>query len=236
MKPSLKHFFQPPLMRLWLAFWLIIFSTIFILGLIAPDYLILTLVKLSGIFLCIVYALYRSPKDHLLQLALFVTFVADIFLAVSNTSPYGLLVFFTAQIIHFIRLSPPTKKHQPLLLFIFIAFAVTTLVAFCAPDYTTPTIAGFYLIMLLANLYLAQKWQQSTPNNLPAHAAFFGFLLFLCCDLCTGLSFFSLTGALPLSFYRPANFFAWFFYYPSQILVSNSSKCATMNLKKEIVL
>ena len=53
--------------------------------------------------------------------------------------------------------------------------------------------------------------------------AFYGFVLFACCDLNVAISFLSTQGIIPLWAYVPANFFAWFFYYPSQVLISNSS-------------
>lgn len=53
--------------------------------------------------------------------------------------------------------------------------------------------------------------------------AFIGFILFLCCDLNVMCSYFSVTGVLSSSLTRYFNFFAWVFYYPSQVLISNSS-------------
>lgn len=224
-------------MRIWLASWIIIYLLICIFGIISPDHILLTLLKVGGIFLCLLYVIYRFPKDHLLQLAFLVTFIADIILAIKNTSEFGVLTFFAAQIVHTIRLKEPSKKSRlPILLFICCTLITTFLIIFLQPAHTIQTICFFYLIAIITNIHISWRWYRSSPQSLPAFCSLLGFCLFLCCDLCTGVSYLSLNHVFPNFLYRPANFFAWFFYYPSQILVSNSSKYATMNLKKEIVL
>ncbi len=93
-------------------------------------------------------------------------------------------------------------------------------------------IVGLYITALLTNLLSCAYWRREQPRSLPANCALAGFSLFLCCDICTGISYLSFTAALPAFLYLPANFFAWFFYYPSQILVSNSTKCVIMSTKE----
>ncbi len=238
MESSLAELFRPKVMRFWLASWIIIFCLIFLFGLLAPDSLPLTILKVGSIFLCLVYAFYHTPHDFLLQSALFVTFIADIILAIENTSEFGVILFFVAQIIHLRRQAITNSAHSQHLLLILTSSAIlaTSIAIILRSTFTIYIICAFYLVAIIANIVLAWRWQKQDPKSVSARCAFYGFALFLCCDICTGLSYLSLNHFLPSFFYRPANFFAWFFYYPSQILVSNSSKCATINPKKEIVL
>ena len=53
--------------------------------------------------------------------------------------------------------------------------------------------------------------------------AFSGFILFLCCDICVALSYLSHENILPVWMYGLMNYLDWAFYYPAQVLISNSS-------------
>ena len=53
--------------------------------------------------------------------------------------------------------------------------------------------------------------------------AFSGFILFLCCDICVALSYLSHENMLPVWMYGLMNYLDWAFYYPAQVLISNSS-------------
>ena len=50
-----------------------------------------------------------------------------------------------------------------------------------------------------------------------------GFIAFLCCDICVALRFLALDGALPATIIPTVAFLVWVFYYPSQVLIANSS-------------
>lgn len=228
---SLKTFFRRPALRVWLIIWIIIYSLIIILGSTVQNNDLLTIIKLGGIILCFVYALRVYPQDHLLHIAMFTTSIADLILAVHNTSEVGIIVFLITQIIHHIRLND-RKISLPLIIFMIIAAICISLSFWLQIIPPIFVISAFYAIAILSNVYLAWRWHQRQAKNWHASSALFGFILFACCDSCTVISYFSLTGALPALFYALANFFAWFFYYPSQILVSNSSKCAIMSLKE----
>jgi hypothetical protein len=52
------------------------------------------------------------------------------------------------------------------------------------------------------------------------------------CDINVAMSYLSVTGVIPFFIARFANFFAWLFYYPSQVLISNSSIITQKNRKK----
>ena len=89
----------------------------------------------------------------------------------------------------------------------------------------------FYITALITNIIVSWRWYRQDRNNLLAFLAVTGFTLFLACDICTGVSYLSRTAVLPAVLFAPANFFAWAFYYPSQIFISNSSKCAKILTK-----
>lgn len=217
----------------WPTIWAWIFLCIVVLGLATPTSFTLTVIKIGGIFLCFVYALRLFPQDRLLQLALLLTFCADIILANNNTAEVGILIFLVAQILHTIRLEGQNLLTQ-IVSFIVLAVAamIVNLIWSLVP--MIYLIVGFYIVAIITNVYISWRWWRQNPRfqNLHALCALLGFSLFLCCDACTGISYLSLNHMFPAFLYAPANFFAWFFYYPSQILVSNSSKYDKMKLKE----
>lgn len=207
----------------WPAIWAWIFVSITVLGIATPANFTLTFIKIGGIFLCFVYALRVFPKDRLLQLALLLTFCADIILAINNTAEIGILIFSITQIIHTIRLEGKNYLTQ------VVSFAglaavsmIINLIWSIIP--MIYLISGFYIVAIITNIYVSWRWWRQNTKNPRAICALLGFLVFACCDACTGVSYLSLNHMFPAFLYAPANFFAWFFYYPSQILVSNSSK------------
>ncbi len=224
-------FFQRRSTRHWLTLWVIIYALILIVGIFSQKGTIITIIKLTGVLLCSVYSIAVFPCDKLLQFAMMTTFVADCLLAINNISVIGLMVFFIAQIIHLYRLS--TIKNRP---YIFVLSVIGLFIIACGIHFNLiPPIyivVVFYAIALISNIIASRRWQKRQPRSLYANAALIGFLLFGFCDLCIVVSYLSLIEILPAFLYGPANFFAWFFYYPSQILVSNSSKYATIEEKE----
>lgn len=226
-----KHKHLPRIVTIWLPIWLIFYLLFIIFGIFTPKDDFLTIIKLSGIILCFIYILYRSPKDYLLLAAMFTTAIADLILAANNSSEAGIIMFLVTQIIHFVRL---TNKHFRT----FIAVYVITATSIIIIDLifkilpSVPLTSLFYVTVLILNIIASWHWHKTKPRNPQAWCALIGFTLFLCCDICSGISFLSLNHVFPAFLYIPANFFAWFFYYPSQILVSNSSKYATIRAKE----
>lgn len=214
----------------WIIVWVVIYTAIIICGILIPDSPILTIVKVSGVFLCSIYALAIFPKDRLLQVAMIITFIADCILAKNNVSPTGLIVFFCAQLIHLYRLTRPERRNKIfwLALIGMLIIGLNFWVQLAPPVFV---ISSFYALTLLLNIIASWRWHRQQRSFFSA-CALAGFILFSCCDLCTGISYMSLISVFPAFLYIPANFFAWFFYYPSQILVSNSSKCATIDVKE----
>ncbi len=208
---------------IWPIIWVSIFLINIIVGLLAPNHDLLTLFRVGGIALCLLYVAKTFPRDYLLLAAMFTTCISDIILAFNNTSELGLITFLTTQFLHLFRLAKlQYRRHlaffagcSGLLILLNLAFSLIPLLFL---------IAGLYAIALALNVLASFHWHRSMPDNPRAAFAFYGFVLFACCDLCTGISYLSLVAVLPALFYAPANFFAWFFYYPSQVLISNSGQ------------
>ncbi len=215
----------------WLIAWGIIYAIIIFAGIFAQESFFLGAVKVASIFLCFVYATVYFPRDRLLILALFLTCLADLFLAFNNTSIPGLIIFVLAQLVHLVRFDW-ARYSEAIILFSAAAIIMITLALifrFAEPIYV---VCSFYAVTLTLNLIASLRWRNDDPKNLHAKLAFYGFALFASCDICTGISFLSKIYLLPAHLYTPANFFVWFFYYPAQILISNSAKCATIEPKE----
>lgn len=208
---------------IWLIIWSVLMLINIIFGLLSPKHDILILFRVGSIALCLIYAIKTFPKDFLLILAMFATCISDIILAINNISPIGVAIFLATQIIHLTRLDGHHLKRpivifsclSAILIIIDIIFKIVPLIFL---------VVALYVCVLAANILASYRWHQASPNNIRTTFAFAGFLLFACCDLCIGVSYLSLTEVLPAFLYIPANFFAWFFYYPSQVLLSNSGK------------
>jgi hypothetical protein len=187
-----------------------------------------TVLKYIGIVLSFIYAHKKFPRDHILQIALAFTLLADTILTFDSVSVFGVLAFCFAQYFHIARFA----KIKP---GAFVAW--TTFVALLLmfgwyhqiPDMYV--LAFVYAISLSANIILTHRWWRKTKDNpdstdreiVASTCAMYGFILFLLCDTNVAISYLSVTGTLPIFVARYANFFAWLFYYPSQVLISNSS-------------
>jgi len=207
----------------WIILWIALSLINIIFGLIAPDHDFLTLFRVGGIALCLLYVAKTFPRDYLLLAAMFTTCISDIILAFNNTSEFGLITFLATQIIHLFRLTGD-RSRRPITAFACFSGALILLNLCFSLIPLLFLIVGLYAITLTMNVLASYRWHRQDPHNLLATFAAAGFTLFACCDLCTAVSYLSLVSVLPAFFYVPANFFAWFFYYPSQVLISNSSK------------
>ncbi|MBQ9020323.1 hypothetical protein IJ096_03320 [Candidatus Saccharibacteria bacterium] len=208
--------------KAWLITWAIIYASFLILDIIWQGSIPVTVIKYTGIVLCLVYAFKKWPKDYLLQIALLFTLLADTILVFDHTSTIGVFVFCIAQFFHLARLSqfhfsPRAFTVYIIIILLVVAFGITQHLQIMYP------LAGVYLITLIFNVISAHAWYASA-HTVPSLCAICGFILFFCCDFNVGISYFSAVGALPIVLFAPANYLAWFFYYPSQVLISNSSK------------
>lgn len=218
----------------WIATWIVIYLAILVLGNILPDSQITTFVRLAGIILCFLYVVIYFTHDYWLLLAMGATCVADLIMAGNNISPVGITVFVSVQIFHLLHLLAvqkiPAKRY--VLLYIIISVILITLDIIFDLVPRLYLVCGLYAVLLITNLILSYRYRKAEPDNPRAWFAFFGFILFASCDLCTGVSYFSLIGLFPASFYALANFIVWFFYYPSQIFLSNTGEYGIMTAKE----
>lgn len=187
-----------------------------------------TILKYLGILLSYLYARKKFPKDYILQIALAFTLLADTILMINNVDPIGVLAFCLAQYFHLARFAKIKPSY-------FIAWSgfLLFILAFghLAKLDSMYSLATVYLFSITLNVVLTYRWwkriktsESSNDRELVASTcAFFGFVLFALCDFNVALSYLSVTGTLPAQLARVANFLAWFFYYPSQVLISNSS-------------
>ena len=188
-----------------------------------------TALKYIGIVLSFVYARRKFPNDHTLQIALMFTLLADTILTLDNVSVFGVLAFCFAQYFHIVRFT----KTQPR---VFAAYSLIVALLIMYGHYShIPNmfiLAGIYGFCLINNIILAFRWWNTVRKDhknrtdkeiVASTCAFYGFILFILCDINVALSYLSVTGAIPIFIARYANFFAWLFYYPSQVLISNSS-------------
>ncbi len=207
--------------RLWKGIWLFIFCGFISLDAFFPGFFGITMLKLMGIAFCFIYVLAKFPNDKWIIAAFLLTFIADLILAFDNTSTIGVLFFVLAQFSHFTRIKP-LKKHE-ILSAIFMLSGYLAL-SFAAGPFTIYLLGAIYAFFLISNLALSYSWHKKRPSSPQGLSAFYGFSLFLCCDLCVAGSFFAGIRILPIFLKRLFDFLAWGFYYPSQVLISNSSK------------
>lgn len=215
--------------KYWLATWAVIYASFLVLDIVWTGSVPVTVIKYTGIVLCLVYAFRKWPKDYLLQIALLFTLLADTILVFDHTSVVGVFVFCIAQFFHLARLSQFHFSPKAFIVYLVIIGLVS---AFCLMQHLPLMypLAGTYLVTLVFNLSLARHWYFEA-RTIPSLCALVGFSLFLCCDLNVGISYFSAIGAFSAELLAPANYLAWLFYYPSQVFISNSSK---ENLAKRV--
>lgn len=208
--------------KFWLITWLFIFSSFTLLDMIRPNFWGTTIIKYTGILINLLYACQKFRKDHLLQIALFFTLLADTILVLDQVSPVGVFTFAIAQFFHILRLAKTSPKF-----FSIVLASIFSVFCFASINKIPPIfILGFiYGLFLTTNLILSYKLSQTKPKPIKTYAtfAFYGFILFACCDACVAISYLSRIHFLPSFFYDPANYLAWIFYYPSQLLIANSS-------------
>ncbi len=212
----------------WKGIWLFIFCGFITLDILAPGFFGVTLLKLLGVGICTLYVIVNFKKDQLLLIAFLLTFLADILLAINNVSTFGIFAFIIAQFFHFSRLRSSGNKFIAASLCGISAYFI---LAILAGQYSIYLLGAVYAFFLIANLLLSFRWHENARKSDQALCAFFGFALFFCCDFCVAGSFFSSIHVLPFALKRLFDFFAWFFYFPSQVLLSNSSKKLSKHAK-----
>ena len=204
----------------WLIIWVAIYVAFLCMDIFLPGFAGSPLLKYIGIFLCVVYANQKYHTDYNLQLAILFTFLADTILVWTPYTIAGVYVFCFAQFMHLTRL---TKLPYISLciyaggLSLFFALAIANGLD---PIYAVATVYG---IQLICNVVMSVKLWRANSKHFRTRCAFYGFIAFLCCDICVALRFLALDGALPAAIIPTVAFLVWVFYYPSQVLIANSS-------------
>lgn len=183
----------------------------------------------SSIVICFVHALIHVKQgDKLLIAGLACTVMADLCLVVWSPVQrlWGMVFFLAAQSLYAIRLHRQIRSNALLIIRIsltVIALAVTMIVLKDATD-ALALVSLCYYANLIMNIVTA--FTDFRSNKLLS----IGFVLFLLCDTVIGLQV-ACGGYLPIEdgsllhqiIFMPFNL-AWFFYLPSQVLISLSAK------------
>jgi hypothetical protein len=183
----------------------------------------------SSIVICFVHALIHVKQgDKLLIAGLACTVMADLCLVVWSPVQrlWGMVFFLAAQSLYAIRLHRQIRSNVLLIIRIsltVVALAVTVIVLKDATD-ALALVSLCYYANLIMNIVTA--FTDFRSNKLLS----IGFVLFLLCDTVIGLQV-ACGGYLPIEddsllhqiIFMPFNL-AWFFYLPSQVLISLSAK------------
>ena len=171
-----------------------------------------TPIKYAGIVLCLAFSLLGT--DRLVPLALALTAGADWFLLVRNDRyAVGIALFLCVQTVYYLRLRRMgAGAAYPLRAGLALGLGVGLyLLRLASP---VNLLAGLYFSQLLSNTVLA--WRMGRPGRLFA----VGLTLFVGCDVCVGLFNALPPGSPP---YSAASVGMWFFYLPSQVLITLSA-------------
>lgn len=173
--------------------------------------------KFAGIALCFVVSALLSARggEVLVTAAVGLSAAADILLLVMDAHyAVGVMLFFVAQILYFVRIyrANGRKSAWPLRLFMFMgAVAIMAQFGLLSP---LDLLAGAYFSFFACNVMQAS----GSENKL----FFAGLCLFLCCDVCVGLH--NMPSALPDWLQSAASIGMWTFYLPSQVMIVLSGK------------
>lgn len=204
----------------WLIVWIFIYVGFLTLDIFFPNYWGSALLKYTGIFLCVVYAYKKYRNDTKLILALFLTLLADTVLVWTDMTVLGVFIFCFAQFMHFLRLTRLSKKHLGAFT---LVISLPTIVSAFHGDRIIYSLAALYGGLLISNLAMSASRFHEDRQNICARCAFYGFIAFICCDFCVGLRYVMLDGAVPADILPVVAVLVWAFYYPSQVLLANSS-------------
>ena len=204
----------------WVVIWISIYASFILLDMFFPGWIGTNLIKYTGILLCVIYAHAKYPNDLRLIFALLFTLIADTLLVWTSYTVVGVYVFCIAQLLHLLRLT----KARIEVIFTWIA-AVSLVLAFAVVQGLMPliAIASVYAVLLISNLVTATTRFHENKTSFRARCAFYGFIAFICCDICVAINSLAPYGAFPMAVIPTTSFLIWFFYYPSQVFLANSS-------------
>ncbi|MCQ2571238.1 MAG: hypothetical protein MJ154_03255 [Candidatus Saccharibacteria bacterium] len=215
----------------WLIIWIAIYICFLSLDIFFPNFWGSALIKYVGIFLCIVYANQKYRDDYTLQLALLFTFLADTILVWTPFALAGVYVFCFAQFMHLIRLTKLPQVSLGIYTGAFSFFFAIAIANGLEPIYAIATV---YALELLCNFVMSINNWRANSKHFRTRCAFYGFMAFLCCDFCVALRFLALNGSLSPQILPTVSFLVWVFYYPSQVLVANSSTMEPSSPRRKV--
>jgi hypothetical protein len=173
---------------------------------------------------------YNNRDIYLLQLAMFLTVIADLFLVILDSYILGIVCFCLVQITYSIRYTIKKSKMTLLkknmifqcvvIIYVLINFLIIKI------NILLP-ISLFYSICLINAFSKAIMLWKSNLYPCPSkYFIVFGMILFLLCDICVGLSniyiLLDITGYFFIKLQQTTWFLIWVFYIPSQLLLSLS--------------
>ena len=197
----------------WLLIWILIYLSFILLDILMPHFPGTALLKYVGIFLCVIYAYQKYHSDSMLILA-------DTILVWTPYEVAGVYVFCIAQLLHFLRLTN-TKPE----IFAAYAAAISLFFAFAIVQglYPIYAICIVYAMLLIGNFVLSRRRYSIQKKDYRARCCYYAFIAFLCCDICVATRHLMFDGLIPMQNLELVAFLVWVFYYPSQVLMANSS-------------
>lgn len=205
--------------RNWFILWFLIYVSFLILNLFIEESTIITVLKYGGLLSCFCYLLRYSRHDYLLIAAFLMTLISDAILVVNHTSVIGVVFFILAQFVHRFRF---TRIHRSSVLPFVGSLLFIILFGFIFKLEVIYIAALMYVSLLMGNICGATKWYLKTKTK-GARLTMIGFILFGICDAFVALSFATNVFYLPYLVFRIANYAAWGFYFPSQVLITLGS-------------
>ncbi|MBZ9687035.1 lysoplasmalogenase family protein [Clostridium estertheticum] len=197
-------------------------------------------IKYICILLCFVLSIFANKNPlsdiekhrdvFLLQLALFITAIADLCLVIFDFYILGVVLFSLVQITYSVRYAskkPKATLIKFLIIFLCIAFSYCTANIFIEEINILFPVSLFYFICLLFSVSGAiVAFKDNLYPSPSKYMIVFGMIFFLLCDICVALS--NLSGLLPLIGHSMglvqhiSSLLIWFFYLPSQLLLALS--------------
>lgn len=189
------------------------------------------LLKYTSIILCFLITLTigkngLSEKDtYLLRLGCFITILADLCLLFLHYYITGIILFALVQIIYYIRYKKCKASLAIIkftIIFLYVIFVYSILRLLSIKIEVLFVIGFFYSICLILSTLESIRAFKNNFYPLPnKYMILIGMILFLLCDLNVAISNLIKGANMPL-IYSISTILIWFFYLPSQILLSIS--------------
>lgn len=191
--------------------------------------------KYSVILLCLIITLLIGSDGHnkrdtfLLQLARFLTLIADYHLLLKDNYELGIFFFCLVQVTYIIRHSLMGYKSYRSIVFIIIALGLALIISLnIKTEYTNRRLIVFALVyaaFLLTSVYSACSLLRRGKYTQEASVLIaLGMVLFFFCDLNVGLHTILGMSSLRTMISPRTSFFAgylvWLFYAPSQMFLT----------------